>query len=241
MDVKKETLIEKVASNLTTSLSVTAVASIAAGPLGAILATLVNTLANDRYKKRINETLQDIALLFDQLNEKVNNITDAQYKLINETLVTIHQTVEKEKLLYLKNTINNTIILDQVTHHEASIVSRVIRDISAKEAQFLVESKYKNNEYKGVCLDLQEPPKQSTSTRNGNKITANLVITFRESIYVKHDVLHISGDSEQIELINGLISLGLLIPSKITADGQYYTFSPIVTTLRNLLGMQEKL
>ena len=239
MEIKKETLTEKVASNLTTSLAVTAVASITAGPLGAVLGVLVNTLANGRYKKRVEETLQEIAILFDELDEKVNSISDAQYKLINETLVTIYQTVEAEKLSFLKNAVKNSVVFDNITHHEASIISRIIRDISAKEARFLIERKHNNEQYKRICLDLEQPPPESTATKNGNKVNASFVITFKEPIYVKNTILHISGGAEEIDLLNGLIVLGLLIPSKITAGEQYYNFSPIVDKICNLLEAHE--
>ena len=239
MDVSKETLTEKVSGNLTTSLAVTAIGSITAGPLGAILGVLVNTLANGRYKQRVEGTLQELAVSFKELEKKIDSISDAQYKLINESLVTIHQTIEEEKLSYLKNSIYNAIALENITHHQASIISRIIRDISAREAKFLIERKFNNEEYASICLDLQAPPPQSTSHRNGGKVTANIVIEFKSPIYVKNGVLHVSGGAEQIDLLNGLIALGLLIPSKITEGGQYYNYAPIVAMLRNLLESPE--
>ncbi|MCB1797218.1 MAG: hypothetical protein KDJ70_22915, partial [Candidatus Competibacteraceae bacterium] len=111
----------------------------------------------------------------------------------------------------------------------------IIRDISAKEAQFLIAREFNNEEYNSICLDLQAPPQQSTTTRQGNKVTTSLVIEFKAPVYVKKSVLHISGGAEQIDLLNGLIALGLLIPSRITEGGQYYKYAPIVDKLRKLL------
>lgn len=235
MEIKKETLIEKGSGNLATSLAVTGIGSITAGPLGAILGVLINTLANERYKKRIEETLQEIAVEFERLYQKINSISDSQYKLIYESLVTIHQTIEEEKLSYLKNSIYNAIVLDDITHHQASIISRIIRDISAKEAQFLIAREFNNEKYNSMCLDFQGSPQQSTSAGQGRKVTATLVIEFKAPIYVKEEVLHISGGAEQIDLLNGLIALGLLILSNMTVGGQYYKYAPIVDKLRKLL------
>lgn len=235
MEIKKETLIEKGSGNLATSLAVTAIGSITAGPLGAILGVLINTLANERYKKRIEGTLQEIAVEFERLHQKINSISDSQYKLIYESLVTIHQTIEEEKLSYLKNSIYNAIVLDDVTYHQASIISRIIRDISVKEAQFLIAREFNNEKYNSMCLDFQALPQQSISAGQGNKVTTTLVIEFKAPIYVKDEVLHISGGAEQIDLLNGLIALGLLILSKMTAGGQYYWYAPIVDKLRKLL------
>lgn len=234
--VRKETLTEKVTNSLVTSLGVTAVASYAAGPLGAILALLVNTLANDRYKIRVEETLNDIFKMLDEVSDKINQISDAQYKLINETLVTIHQTVEEEKLSFLKNAVRHTIDLESISHYEASIVSRVIRDISAREAKFLINNEFEGNKYNKICLDLEESHSKSTSNKKeGGKVTSTFVITFKPPAYVEDGVLHVSGKSEQMGLVNGLITLGLLIPTKITSSSQYYSYSPIVENINNLL------
>ena len=57
-----------------------------------------------------------------------------------------------------------------------------------------------------MCLDFQGSPQQSTSAGQGRKVTATLVIEFKAPIYVKEEVLHISGGAEQIDLLNGLIA-----------------------------------
>jgi hypothetical protein len=129
--------------------------------------------------------------------------------------VTIHQTVEAEKLTFLRNTIKNTIDADQISHHEASIISRIIRDISGREADFLMQSNYNNEKYNSICLNLQAPPPKSTATKRGDKSITAFTIKFTPRIYVADGVLHVSDDTKEAELVDGLITLGLLIPSKI--------------------------
>ena len=134
--LNKPTLIEKASGNVAVQSVLTGIAAITGNPIPALLPILSNSLASGRYKKRVEKALEDINEILIKHEKILKNITDAQYKIINEIILTILQTTEQEKILYLKNAIKNGIHID-ISMTMASQLSRIIRDISSEEIVFL--------------------------------------------------------------------------------------------------------
>lgn len=134
--LNKPTLIEKASGNVAVQSVLTGIAAITGNPIPALLPILSNTLASSRYKKRVEKQFEDIIKTLIKHEKILINITDSQYKIINEIILTILQTTEQEKFLYLKNAIENSIHID-ISMTMAFQLSRIIRDISSEEIVFL--------------------------------------------------------------------------------------------------------
>lgn len=216
MTLEKDT-VEKTFGNPVTTLTSTAVGAVGgffmAGPLGAVLGALLpeltGILAQERARKRVDSAIEDLRHICNEHEEKLNKINDAQYKILAETVLTTLQTIEEGKLDYLKRIIRNTISNTEITPHEAALISRIIRDISADEAMFLVN----NSHY------------------------SEIVIKHYEMDTKEEAVLYIDATDEKISLVNGLVNLGLLLvqPAGLGGGSVNYTFSTIAAKLKKLL------
>lgn len=118
-------------------------------------------------------------------------MTDAQYKLINEAILAILHTTSDEKLAYLRRAIRNGLAMSEIQPAESVVLSRVIRDISAEEADFLVHNFSHTRIQFGTTTGSATP-----------------------GVFVLPE----GGRNELI--VSGLISLGLLIPAGPTMDDQ---------------------
>lgn len=198
-------MLEKISGSLITQSTLTGLAAYIGTPLSALLPVLSGSLASNRHVKRVEKTLSEINEKFCEQEEKIKNISDSQYKLINETILTILQTTEDEKIKYLKRVIENSINEEAIPITLASQLSRIIRDISAEEITFL------------------------SKNINYNKVV------FVEDSNVESD-LYIEPHSHQSTLAAGLISMGLLVPTKPTIDDiGSYEFSPLSKKLLKIL------
>jgi hypothetical protein len=70
----------------------------------------------------------------------LRDLTDSQYKLINETILALLSTTNPEKLVFLRNAVSNSLTATDLKSHEAIYLARIIRDISAEEAAFLISN-----------------------------------------------------------------------------------------------------
>lgn len=206
--LEQATSLEKASGNLGTTVALTTVAALAAGPLSALLPVLANTLAADRQKRRVEEALSRIDETLHAHNEALQNLTDSQYKLVNEALLALLHTSDKAKIEYLRRAVANTLTkCEDVLSQEAVVLSRVIRDISADEANFILE----NFQYERVQI-------AKTAGDHEKK------------------VLTVDPDSQEGLVVTGLISLGLLISAEPTWDDSgLMRFSSIVAKLLVLL------
>lgn len=139
----KETKLEKLSGALSTTSVATLIAAVSGTPVAALLPVLTGTLASNRHKDRVEDAIKELENDLRQLGDKIEKITDAQYKFINETVITILNSPDDEKLQYLKNSIKNIILLEQIDMHQSGIVSRVLRDITVQELLFLMKTKGK--------------------------------------------------------------------------------------------------
>lgn len=218
IEFEKESGVEKFAdATMVTATTLGALGGALLGGLagavgGALLSVLASIPASKRHKSRTENTLIQVVQTLNQHEEELANLSDAQFKMINETLLTILHNLEEEKLNYLKSVIRNTLDCQDLTHHEAALLSRIIRDMSAAEAKFLVNS-----------ADGREPFEE-------------IIIYEVPAECVKEKALWLSPQSENTVLATGLINLGLLLPEGSGLGGSLsYRFSPVAKTLMKLL------
>ena len=123
-----------------TQAGLSAISALAGGPLAALLPVLASTLASGRQTKRMAEALVAIDNLLKAHGSILSNITDGQYNLINETVISLFHTTCDEKIKYLRNVVNNSLEHADLTSQYSVQLSRLIRDISADEVSFLIEN-----------------------------------------------------------------------------------------------------
>lgn len=196
---------EKVAGSLPIEAVATVVAALAGGPLAAMLPVLAKSLASERQRVRVEKHLADVSLMLQCHQEALRNLSDAQYKLINEAVLAALQTTQSEKLEILRNAVRRSLDLQDVEPQEAISLSRIIRDISAEEAMFVIN----NFSYKGVQI--------AAPGSHG-----------------EDGILLVRSGSRDELLVSGLVSLGVLTAGQPTL-GQILGFSPITAKLIVLL------
>ncbi|MEO6030604.1 MAG: hypothetical protein ABIP61_01680 [Burkholderiaceae bacterium] len=184
-----------------------AVAAYAATPLAALLPLLGQTLAAGRHRERIGRALAQIEMMLQAHEDELRALTDEQYKFVNEVILTTLQTTSGAKIGLLRNAIENGISDCSMQPHDAIFLSRAIRDMSAEEAQFLID----NFGYERIQLadaDVEHEMK----------------------------VLGVAPTSKDGQLVLGLSTLGLLMPAEPTWDDTgLLRFSPYVSKLLALL------
>ena len=206
---EKESGVERVAGSLVAQGAAAALAAYAGTMSAALLPVLASSLADGRHKARMEKQLRQITEELERVSEKVKNISDEGYKLINEMILTVLQTTDEKKLEYLRNAIVNGVSLEQMEHVDSYQLSRTIRDISAEELAFIIE-------YSGY-----------------DEIMMGTIVG---AVQVKGRVFQLKEGSPLLKLFTGLISLGVIVPKGSSADDLgRYVFSPLASTLANLV------
>jgi hypothetical protein len=146
---EKPTTAEKVMGNLPVSLAVTALAAalpyvqseagIAAVAAASLLPPLFNSVPDQRYKMRQDEWRNNVSQDLEKVPSQIASLTDDQYHLMNEIVGIASQTINTTKLEYLRTAVLNTVFMQDLASQEASLLGRLIRDISAHEANFVLE------------------------------------------------------------------------------------------------------
>ena len=206
--LKSASVLEKVTGNVVTESALTLVSVVAGGALTALLPVLSKSLASARHSQRVESALADISEVLEEHAGILKELTDSQFKLINEAVLTILQTTNDEKLRYLRRVVENGMAMDDLDHQEATILPRIIRDISAEEIEFLV----RNASYKKIQLGI---------------ISSDVL---------SETVLTVPADGDNELIVSGLISLGLVISAGPTMDDSgLLKFSSGVSKLITLL------
>ena len=198
--------LEIVASSLPVSGGLAAVAAYAGTPLAALLPVLGQTLAANRQRNRVDSALTEISATLEAHKERLNQLSDDQYKLVNETILAILQSTRSDKIEILKRCVRNQLYVE-VGSLEAAFLSRVIRDISSEEVDFLT----RNFQFERIALSEIEPDQAATT-------------------------LQLSPTSADGMSALGLVQLGLLVAAEPTwADDGLMRFSPFCAKLLAIL------
>jgi hypothetical protein len=210
--MEKPSMTEKImGSSLTKGAATLLAATAPYAPIAAVfLPLLCDSFAHGRYQVRMEKTINELQAELAKNSEKIVGLSDAQYKFINETVATLLQTLEEEKLSYLKCAIRVCVHTPDMSHKEASVMSRIIRDISADEIRLLVT----HSQSEGLALSSGDNEDDS------------------QFILLKRAVLQDTPDNKI--LISGLHSLGLLVLDD-NVFANTYAFSPIVGKLLALV------
>jgi signal transduction protein with GAF and PtsI domain len=206
-DMKKSGLIEKIENHPVVQAGVTLISSY--HPAAGILPTLLSSAANTRMEKRIEEAIEDLERQVSSIQEQVATMNDAQYKLVCETLSHLQRTNDPEKIEYLKRAVLNGVKANDLTSEKAYIISRIVRDVSAVEIDFIMAAA----KYLRIRLEV---PNQDGSI----PITDQTTYTVAE------------GYANQT-IIAGLRSLGLLKEDETWDSG--YQLTPLAFALITLL------
>ena len=157
-----------------------AVAGAAFTPWAAFAPFLVQTLASGRQSARVESMLAQLVVEVSALKIDLQDISDDQHKLVGECIVSTFSTVDNLKLQYIRSAVLNALTNPTIPHGNADALGRLVRDISAAEAAFVMTA----FKFRGVVIAA------------GNVSTA--------------ERLFVTPDSPEELLIGGLIRLGLL-------------------------------
>ena len=206
--MKRSSKLEKAAGSLTVGAALAAVDAAAGTPLAALLPVLANTLAARRQKQRVEATLSEMNDAIAKHQVQLVVLTDQQYKFINEAVLALLHTTNESKMEFLRNVVHNGLSAMEMEDHEAVFLSRVIRDISAEEAQFLIES----FGYERIWLNESELGESERPT------------------------LAVKPDTPRGRIVLGLLTLGLVTTAEPTYDDSgLLRFTPFAAKLIALL------
>lgn len=200
--------LEKIAGSLPAEAALTAIAAAAGTPLAALLPVLAKSLAAERQKQRVEATLQEMNQVMAQHEAQLALLTDQQYKFINEAVLALLHTTNESKMAFLRNVVHNSLSATALPDQEAVFLSRIVRDISAEEAQFLIS----NFSFERIWLNESEPANNERPT------------------------LAVKPNTPSGQVVLGLLTLGLLTPAEPTWDDTgLLRFTPLVAKLIALL------
>jgi vacuolar-type H+-ATPase subunit I/STV1 len=209
--IKPPTLLERLAGGLSTNATLTAISAAVGTPLTALLPVLSQTLAAQRQQQRIETALQEIDAILRQHEDTIKSLSDEQYKFINEAIVALLSTTDVQKMSLLRNAVHNGIKSTDLPSHEAAFLGRVVRDISAEEAFFLIE----NFSYERIWLSDLAPAQNEKPT------------------------LAVKPSTNEGQVVLGLISLGLIITAEPTWDDSgLLRYTPFAAKIIALLSTQ---
>jgi hypothetical protein len=199
---------EKIAGNLAVEAALTAIAAAAGTPLAALLPVLGKSLASERQKLRVEATLREMNDLLLKHESNLAALTDQQYKFINEAVLALLHTTNESKMGFLRNAVHNGLSTPEMPDQEAVFLSRVIRDISADEAQFLIA----NFRYERIWFNETEPAERDRPT------------------------LAVKPNTHDGQITLGLLTLGVLTTAEPTWDDSgLLRFTPMAAKLIALL------
>ncbi len=199
--------IEKISSNVVVKGSATSVAVFGTTvmPLAAFVPFLVDSLASGRQARRLEGMFSELQRITDENAEKLQNLTDDQYKVINESIAAAFYTIEQEKIDILKRAASNAFADPETVNRSSDALSRVVRDISAVEAAFVIRN---------FGFDMFQVANEVNWSEEAMAITP--------------------GSNDEITL-SGLVNLGLLYSKTSMADVVAFEWSPLVVKLIALI------
>lgn len=209
--MRKAGLVETVAGHPVSQALATYGATIATGvhPAVALLPVLASSGAAALMQKRVEAAITELNSQLANKTEQLASLSDAQFKLICELMATLQRTNDEQKLEYLKTVVLNGVRATNLTNEKAYIVSRIIRDISVLEIDFLLVAA-KHSRIHAV------PSEQDGS----------LAIREPAAYTVENNTVNLT-------MISALRSLGLITEDDAWKEG--YVLTPIAFTLLAVL------
>lgn len=207
--LKPPSALEKVAGSIPAEAVLTAIAAAAGTPLAALLPVLGKSLAAERQKERVEATLREMNSILARHEAQLAHLTDQQYKFINEAVLALLHTTNESKMKLLRDVVQNSLSVSAFPDQDAVFLSRIIRDISAEEAQFLLD----NFSYQRIWLSDLEPAESSVPT------------------------LAVKPNASDGQTVLGLLTLGLVSTAEPTFDDMgLLKFTSMAAKLIVLLG-----
>lgn len=205
-----ETAFESIASNIATKVAANAVAVFGATvtPLAAFVPFLVDALASGRQARRLDGIFSELTAIIERHSGQIKDLSDDQYKVINEAISAAFYTIDQQKLNILKNAAANAFTSAEAVLNISDSLSRILRDISTAEAAFITQNF-------GFSL----------------LIISEAQITDIEGLKVL--AIHPNSDDEVV--LSGLINLGLVYARASRWDVMGFEWSPLVVKLIRLL------
>lgn len=177
-------------------------------PLAAFVPVLVDALASGRQSERLERMFGELNALVAAHSEKLRELSDDQYKVVSEAISAAFYTINQDKLQLLKRAATNAFLDGEVVSQLSDSLSRVLRDISATEAAFVV----RNFSYElFIVAEETEASKAMPKT------------------------LTIRPHSDEENILSGLINLGLLYSKASRWDVVGFEWSPLVVKLIRLI------
>lgn len=134
----KPSTTERIAGSVVTEAAGTALGAWVGGVLAPLLPILTKSLASERHADRIKNHLDAVGAILAEHRDRIESLSDSQYKVINEAIAAAYQTTHDAKLVFLQHVVRNALRVENIGADEATVLSRVLRDISAEEATFVV-------------------------------------------------------------------------------------------------------
>lgn len=211
-DIQKSSALERVSGSLPVEGALTAIAAAAGTPLAALLPVLGKSLAAERQRQRVERTLSEMHEVIEAHEAELARLTDQQYKFINEAVLALLNTTSESKMGYLRNVIVNSLGSEELKDQEAVFLSRIVRDISADEACFLIA----NFGFERIWLSDVEPSENERKT------------------------LAVKPQTSEGQIVLGLITLGLVAAAEPTYDDSgLLRFTPMAGKIIALLRSSE--
>ncbi|KVX02628.1 hypothetical protein [Shewanella frigidimarina] len=170
--MKEETFLEKVCSNTGTSVATTLIAASGGVYLAPLIPMLTASFANNRYQKRVENAFFDVNERLSPLEVAVKNLSDNQFKLVGEILSFIMHTTNDDKIELLKNAAISGVKSDGLQEHEASVLSRILRDISIVEFNYLDSIKHYDLIFSMGNMSAEKILEMKAKNKNGNKVVS---------------------------------------------------------------------
>lgn len=201
------TPLERIAGQPAIEVALTYLGAAIGTPLAALLPILTKSLASERQRQRVESTLAEMDKMLTKHEREIQELTDAQYKLLNETLLALLHTTEVEKFQFLRRAVANTLQERELIPQDAAVLSRIVRDISVAEATFVLH----NFSFDRIWITTEE---NETSGR----------------------ALLVKPSSPEAIVVSGLTSLGLLLSGSSDFAGLgMLEWTPVTTKLVAIL------
>lgn len=125
--MKEKSKLESASGSLPMTLTATGI-GVLSGGIASFLPLLTSSLAHGRHVKRIEDAIKAIEESVNKQGLRINELTDAQYKIIRDAINCMLSTVDEEKIEYLKRSIRNSFNPEtaSVLESETEVISRIL-------------------------------------------------------------------------------------------------------------------